>query len=167
MNYVANVGLEVHVQLRTKTKIFCGCPTTFGSAPNSQTCPVCLGLPGALPVLNKKVIELNSPQRGDVMVFRYPENPSLDYIKRVVGLPGDKISYQNKRLTINGQEVASQKIADYLHVERLYYTPRFKESLGAVQHEARLPRFENLVVEAGALVAGNDLFVGGRLGQRR
>ena len=58
-----------------------------------------------LPVANKKVIELGSPQRGDVMVFRYPEDPSLDYIKRVVGVPGDRVEYRNKRLTINGQPV--------------------------------------------------------------
>ncbi|HML77186.1 Asp-tRNA(Asn)/Glu-tRNA(Gln) amidotransferase subunit GatB [Geobacter sulfurreducens] len=57
MNYQAVIGLEVHVQLKTDTKIFCGCSTKFGAAPNSQTCPVCLGMPGVLPVLNKKVVE--------------------------------------------------------------------------------------------------------------
>jgi aspartyl-tRNA(Asn)/glutamyl-tRNA(Gln) amidotransferase subunit B len=51
------IGLEIHAQLKTRSKIFCGCSTTFGSSPNTQTCPICLGMPGVLPVLNKKVVE--------------------------------------------------------------------------------------------------------------
>ncbi len=57
MSYEPVIGLEVHVQLKTRTKIFCGCPTTFGEPPNTRVCPVCLGLPGVLPVLNRRVVE--------------------------------------------------------------------------------------------------------------
>src|SRR5580700_9980502 len=56
--YEPVIGLEVHVQLATRTKIFCGCPTSFGAEPNSNVCPVCLGLPGALPVLNRQAVDL-------------------------------------------------------------------------------------------------------------
>ncbi|NWG39198.1 MAG: signal peptidase I [Hydrogenophilaceae bacterium] len=59
-----------------------------------------------LPVIDKKVIEINDPRRGDVMVFHFPEDPSTDYIKRVVGLPGDLVEYRDKRLVINGQPVS-------------------------------------------------------------
>jgi len=51
------IGLEVHAQLKTRTKIFCSCSTAFGALPNTHTCPVCLGMPGVLPVLNKKVVD--------------------------------------------------------------------------------------------------------------
>lgn len=88
-----------------------------------------------LPVINKKIVEMNSPQRGDVMVFRYPVDPSLDYIKRVVGIPGDTVAYLNKRLTINGQEVPLRKTDDYLHPGRFVYSPRYVEKLGEREHE--------------------------------
>lgn len=88
-----------------------------------------------LPVINKKIIELNSPQRGDVIVFRYPPDPSLDYIKRVIGLPGDTVSWLDKRLTINGKPIIAQRVEDYQDVDRLFFTPRFSEDLGTVKHD--------------------------------
>jgi len=66
-----------------------------------------------LPVLNKKIIETGNPERGDVVVFRYPENPSVDYIKRVIGVPGDEIGYYNKVLYINGKIAEQQPKGDY------------------------------------------------------
>jgi aspartyl-tRNA(Asn)/glutamyl-tRNA(Gln) amidotransferase subunit B len=55
--YVMNIGLEVHVELKTQSKIFCSCPTLYGAEPNTHVCPVCMAMPGALPVLNKKAVE--------------------------------------------------------------------------------------------------------------
>jgi len=66
-----------------------------------------------LPVINKKIIDLGIPSRGDVVVFRYPENPSIDYIKRVIGVPGDEIGYYNKVLYINGKMAEQQPKGDY------------------------------------------------------
>jgi len=93
-----------------------------------------------LPVINKKIIDVNLPQRGDVMVFRYPADPSLDYIKRVVGLPGDRVEYRNKRLTINGEAVTIEESGTYLHPDRLYYSPQFSEKLGEVEHSVLIER---------------------------
>jgi signal peptidase I len=93
-----------------------------------------------LPVINTKVVSLNDPQRGDVMVFRYPADPSLDYIKRVVALPGDRVDYLNKRLSINGEPVATVETEQYLHADRLYYSPRFEEKFGEQSHEILIER---------------------------
>lgn len=87
-----------------------------------------------LPVLNKKVIQIGDPQRGDVMVFKYPKDPSQDYIKRVIGVPGDKIVYENKRLTVNGQPVEYVAMDDYLDDERPVYHKQFLEKLPNVPH---------------------------------
>ena len=108
-----------------------------------------------LPVANKKVIEIGDPKRGDVMVFRYPEDPSLDYIKRVVGLPGDRIEYRNKRLTINGQPVPERQIDDYLSRERMQFSRRFVETLGGVQHEILLEDDAPAAVLPTRATAGN------------
>ena len=86
-SYETVIGLEVHVELATKTKIFCGCSTEFGGAPNTHTCPVCTGMPGSLPVLNKQVVEyalavglaancaINSYCKFDRKNYFYPDNP--------------------------------------------------------------------------------------------
>jgi signal peptidase I len=87
-----------------------------------------------LPVLDKKIVDVHSPQRGDVMVFRWPVDPSKDYIKRVIGLPGDKVAYLNKRLTINGEPLPLKRIDDYVDKDRMIVTPRYEETIGNVRH---------------------------------
>ena len=87
-----------------------------------------------LPVLNIKLTNGTPPARGDVMVFRYPPKPSLDYIKRVVGVPGDEISYLNKKLTINGQPVSKQPVADFFDEDAMRYFKQFEEDLGTRHH---------------------------------
>ncbi|MGB6056039.1 MAG: signal peptidase I [Burkholderiaceae bacterium] len=87
-----------------------------------------------LPIINKKIIEVNQPQRGDVMVFKYPKDVSLDYIKRVIGVPGDKIVYKNKRLTINGKAISYKQLPDYLDDEHLSYSQQYEENLSGVEH---------------------------------
>jgi len=81
-----------------------------------------------LPVLNTKVLDINEPQRGDVVVFRYPKDESVDYIKRVIGLPGDVISYQNKRLSINGQAMSYEEQPDFLDPEHMGYAKHYREA---------------------------------------
>jgi signal peptidase I len=88
-----------------------------------------------LPIINKKIIEISNPQRGDVMVFKYPKDTSLDYIKRVVGVPGDKIVYKNKRLTVNDNELSYEPLSDYLDEEHLSYSKQYRENLTGVSHK--------------------------------
>ena len=87
-----------------------------------------------LPVLQTKITDGTPPARGDVMVFRYPPQPNLDYIKRVVGLPGDEVAYLNKRLTINGTPVATQEVPDFFDESTLRYSKQFEEKLGEQPH---------------------------------
>lgn len=86
-----------------------------------------------LPVLNTKILPLGTPQRGDVIVFRYPKDPSQHFIKRVVGVPGDHIHYENRTLTINGKEVAKTQVAAPSAED--IYDQRWKEQLGNVEHD--------------------------------
>ncbi|MDI9335029.1 MAG: signal peptidase I [Cytophagales bacterium] len=87
-----------------------------------------------LPVLNKKVTDGTPVARGDVMVFRYPPKPSLDYIKRVVGLPGDVIEYKNKMLSINGQPISKTAMPDYFDEDQMTYAKMFEEKIGDKTH---------------------------------
>jgi signal peptidase I len=80
-----------------------------------------------LPVINKKIVNVNDPERSDVMVFRYPPNPNVDYIKRVVGLPGDEVSYLNKKLTINGKPLSKDVLPDFLEEDSMRYSKQFEE----------------------------------------
>ena len=107
-----------------------------------------------LPVLNTKITEGDKPQRGDVMVFRYPPKPSLDYIKRVVGVPGDTVAYLNKRLTINGQAVPTESVPEFFDEDAMRYFKQYEEKLGSQSH--RLLNDE----QRPAFVPGADKFPG-------
>jgi len=90
-----------------------------------------------LPVLNKKILDINEPKRGDVLVFRYPEDPSIDYIKRVIGLPGDTITYHNKQLIINGEVTKMEYEGDYKYIESGFgyvYADQFSEYFKEENH---------------------------------
>ena len=87
-----------------------------------------------LPVIHTRITEGNRPQPGDVMVFRYPPQPSLDYIKRVIGVPGDEVAYLNKRLTINGTPVKTTALPDFLEQDAMRYFKQFEEQVGSKPH---------------------------------
>ncbi len=91
-----------------------------------------------LPVLNAKVLDLGSPQRGDVVVFRFPKDPSIDYIKRVVGVPGDHIEYRNKTLYVNSEQVAQIPAGSYIGSGSglsMSGADVRREALGDVEHD--------------------------------
>ncbi|MDQ6684672.1 MAG: signal peptidase I [Pseudomonadota bacterium] len=89
-----------------------------------------------LPVANKKIVAVHDPERGDVMVFRYPRDPSTDFIKRVVGLPGDEIRFENQQLFVNGALVPAEATPPpgFYDEDARRYLPEFTEKLGAIQH---------------------------------
>jgi signal peptidase I len=91
-----------------------------------------------LPVLNSRIINTGHPQRGDVTVFRYPENPKIDFIKRIVGVPGDRIAYRNKVLYINGEQVPQQYLESYVGTGSgnvMTGSRRLHENLIGVKHD--------------------------------
>lgn len=91
-----------------------------------------------LPVLNRKIVELNTPERGDIVVFRYPLDPATPFIKRVVGLPGDRIGYRDKKVYVNGVEVEQVPAGTYVGVRSAVQQTGalvFTEHLGDVRHD--------------------------------
>ncbi|MBU6436344.1 MAG: signal peptidase I, partial [Betaproteobacteria bacterium] len=87
-----------------------------------------------LPVIDTRLTQGTPPQHGDIIVFHLPKDPSVDYIKRVIGLPGDTVSYLNKRLSINGVELPKTPLPDYLEEQSMRYAKQYQEKIGKVTH---------------------------------
>lgn len=90
-----------------------------------------------LPVLNTKIVEFGEPKRGDIVVFRFPKQPTVDYIKRVIGLPGDRIAYFDKKLTVNGQPTTQVSLGRYQGVGQgvdMTGAEQFVEDLTGIEH---------------------------------
>jgi signal peptidase I len=98
-----------------------------------------------LPIMNTKITQGRPVARGDVVVFRYPKDESVDYIKRVIGLPGDVVAYQDKKLTVNGKPVPETPLPDYFDEERIGYAKQFEEDLdgrkNAILNNPAVPPF--------------------------
>ena len=115
--YEVIIGLEVHAELSTKTKIFCSCPTTFGAEPNTHTCPICMGMPGTLPVLNEKVVEyavkaglatnceIEKNSKNDRKNYFYPDTPKAYQISQY-----DKPLCKNGYIEIEDDEGNKKKV---------------------------------------------------------
>ena len=89
-----------------------------------------------LPFSHQKIIETGKPQRGDVAVFRYPVDPSIEYVKRVIGLPGDLIVYKNKQLSVNGQALGYQQKGEYPYTkfDEVKHSKYYREDIGTYSH---------------------------------
>lgn len=109
-----------------------------------------------LPVSETKVLETGAPERGDVIVFRLPQDPSVNYIKRVVGLPGDEVRYERHRLYINGEEIPLEQ-----HPEATREDPRFVEQLGDREHEILITNASYMIRDGIYEVPEGQYFVMG------
>jgi aspartyl-tRNA(Asn)/glutamyl-tRNA(Gln) amidotransferase subunit B len=144
--YEIVIGLEVHAQLSTRSKMFCGCPTTFGAGPNTQTCPVCLGMPGTLPVINRRAIELAV---RTALAFECRVNPSCRFARKHYYYPdmpkNFQISqYEEPLAEDGGLEIdlpggASRRI----RIQRLH----LEEDVGKLVHEGTLETAQASLVD--------------------
>ncbi len=117
-----------------------------------------------LPAMNTKVIDIGDPERGDVVVFRYPEDPSLDYIKRVIGVPGDTVVYRGKQIFINGEPVILTDMGEYVGVGEAAsmsgIANRYKEKLGESEHEILTVRARPAITWSGTVPEGEYFVMG-------
>ncbi len=118
-----------------------------------------------LPVINKKIIAMNEPQRGDIVVFRFPKEPSIDYIKRVIGLPGDKVVYKDKQLTVNDAPVKQVSMGRYQGVgqgEDMTGAEELLENLTGIEHSILIRNgvssieFSHVIPEGSYFVMGDN-----------
>lgn len=118
-----------------------------------------------LPVLNSKIIDIGSPQRGDVVVFRYPPDEKLNYIKRLVGLPGDRITYRNKQVLVNGERVLQEPSGFYLgDTGQCYGGARVAlvtETLGGVEHPVLMSNARLNMPEESWVLGDDEYFMMG------
>ena len=116
-----------------------------------------------LPVFNTRIIELNEPARGDIVVFRYPKDPTIDYIKRVIGLPGDKITYDHKKLYVNDQEVTYKSLGLYEGIGQgvnMTGAEQLLENLTGIKHQI-LVKHDEPSAEGVYVVPKDSYFVMG------
>ena len=98
-----------------------------------------------LPVTHTKILSINEPERGDVVVFRFPPNPSQNYIKRLIGLPGDLITYRNQTLYVNGEKIESVAMDDYIQQGKSESQHRFEQTIKATDNDSQSVAFSTLL----------------------
>jgi aspartyl-tRNA(Asn)/glutamyl-tRNA(Gln) amidotransferase subunit B len=138
MEFETVIGLEVHAQLRTATKIFCGCATTFGAPPNTNTCPVCLGLPGSLPVLNKMAVEYGIKV---ALAANATVNPLSQFARKNYFYPdlpkGYQTSQYDRPLVEHGRiDITVDNEVKTIGITRMH----LEEDAGKLIHDEREPR---------------------------
>src|SRR5215475_2356205 len=146
MDFETVIGLEVHAQLLTRSKMFCGCPTGFGAAPNTQTCPVCQGMPGTLPVVNRHAIEFGV---RSALAFHLRVNPTCRFARKHYYYPDMPKNYQISQyeeplaedgwLEIDLAEGATHRIG----IQRLH----LEEDVGKLVHEGTLETAQASLVD--------------------
>ena len=143
--YEVVIGLEVHAQLSTKSKMFCGCTTKFGAPPNAQTCPVCQGMPGVLPVINRRAVEFGI---RTALAFNCRVNPSCRFARKhyyYADMPKNyQISQYEEPLAEDGfLEIEAEGGSRNIGIQRLH----LEEDVGKLLHEGTLETAQSSLVD--------------------